>query len=152
MLTLDTLSLLISKQSPSSVTTTLSQHLRDMVGIGTLGSDKLDEPNISEARSKEQEEVAIGWTLMEIDAARTAANEAAAFLASEVEAECRYWQDVMTIKSAGWSICRVPNERQSLGVRFGFSEGKHCRLARLSPRPVFVLSLTANNDYYSFRP
>lgn len=123
MLTLDSLSLLLSKQNPTTASLTLSQQLRDMVGIGTLGADKLNEPNTNEARTKALEEVAIGWTLLEINKTRDAAEDATSLLEREVEIESRYWEDVMAVKKAGWSTCRVPHERHTLGVRFGFSEG-----------------------------
>jgi len=97
MLTLDTLSLLLSKQNPTQASVTLSQQLRDMVGIG--------------------------WTLMEINKTRNAAEAASSFLEREVDTESRYWEEVMAVKKAGWSMCRVPQERHTLGVRFGFSEG-----------------------------
>ncbi|KAF4595165.1 RNA polymerase II mediator complex component SRB4 [Ophiocordyceps camponoti-floridani] len=122
MLILDSLSLLLSKQSPTSASVTLSQQLRDMVGIGTLSVDRLDEPTAREERVKEGEQVATGWTLMEINKTRDAAVSAAALLDKEVAIESRYWDDVMAVKKAGWSMCRVPNERHTLGVRFGFSE------------------------------
>ncbi|KAJ6446829.1 mediator of RNA polymerase II transcription subunit 17 [Purpureocillium lavendulum] len=122
MLTLDSLSLLLSKQNPTQASVTLSQQLRDMVGIGTLGADKLDEPNVNESKTKSQEEVATGWTLMEINKTRNAAEAASSFLEREVETEGRYWEDVMSVKKAGWSMCKVPQERHTLGVRFGFSE------------------------------
>ncbi|KAL3965048.1 hypothetical protein ACCO45_002052 [Purpureocillium lilacinum] len=122
MLTLDTLSLLLSKQNPTQASVTLSQQLRDMVGIGTLGADRLDEPSVDEAKEKAQEEVAIGWTLMEINKTRNAAEAASSFLEREVDTESRYWEEVMAVKKAGWSMCRVPQERHTLGVRFGFSE------------------------------
>lgn len=125
MLTLDSLSLLLSKQNPTTASLTLSQQLRDMVGIGTLGADKLDEPSSSEAKTKAREEVALGWTLLEINKTRDAAEDASSLLESEVEIESRYWEDVMAVKKAGWSPCRVPHERHTLGVRFGFSEGLH---------------------------
>ena len=123
MLTLDSLSLLISKQNPTQAGLTLSQQLRDMVGIGTLGSDKLDDTNVTSEKIKEQEEVAVGWTLMEINRTRDSAEEATTFLESEMEAEGKYWEDVLAVKKAGWSICKVPQERHTMGVRFGFSEG-----------------------------
>ncbi|RDA86069.1 hypothetical protein CP532_1270 [Ophiocordyceps camponoti-leonardi (nom. inval.)] len=122
MLVLDSLSLLVSKQNPTQASLTLSQQLRDMVGIGTLGVDRLDEPTVDEERSKDAGQVAVGWTLMEINRTRDAAVEAAALLEKEVDIESRYWSDVMAVKNAGWSICRVPHQRHTLGVRFGFSE------------------------------
>lgn len=124
MLTLDSLSLLISKQNPTQASLTLSQQLRDMVGIGTLGSDKLHDSNATAAKREDEEQIAIGWTLMEVNKIRDSAEEAATFLEAEIEAEGKYWQGVMAVKQAGWSICKVPKERHTLGVRFGFSEGK----------------------------
>lgn len=124
MLTLDSLSLLLSKQNPTTASLTLSQQLRDMVGIGTLGADKLDESGTDETKTKSLEEVAIGWTLMEINKTRDAAEDASALLEREVAIETRYWEDVMAVKKAGWSVCRVPHQRHTLGVRFGFSEGQ----------------------------
>ncbi|KAG6263849.1 hypothetical protein E4U48_006495 [Claviceps purpurea] len=123
MLTLDSLSLLLSKQSPTQASLTLSQQLRDMVGIGTLGADRLDEPTAKPPQQPaEQEEVAMGLTLMQINQARDAANETGKFLQREVEAEGRYWRDIVAVKEAGWAICRMPKERHTLAVKFGFSE------------------------------
>ncbi|KAH6605181.1 rna polymerase ii mediator complex component srb4 [Trichoderma cornu-damae] len=122
LLTLDSLSLLLSKQNPTQAGLTLSQQLREMVGIGTLGADRLNDSNVTPARTRDQEAVAMGWTLMEINKTRDSAEEAAAFLQKEVTAESKYWEDLIAVKNAGWSVCRVPQERQTLGVRFGFSE------------------------------
>lgn len=124
MLTLDSLSLLLSKQSPTQAGLTLSQQLREMVGIGTLGADRLDEPMVNPHKAEDEEEVALGWTLMQINETRDAAEAAGKLLQREVEAESKYWEDVVAVKRCGWSICRVPRSRDMLGVRFGFSEGK----------------------------
>ncbi|KAH7158180.1 subunit 17 of mediator complex-domain-containing protein [Dactylonectria estremocensis] len=122
LLTLDFLSLLLSKQNPTQASVTLSQGLRDMVGIGTMGADKLDDSNVTPAKVKEQEEVAIGWTLMEINKTRDAAEAASSFLQREIAAEGKYWEEIVAVQKGGWSISKVPQERHSLGVRFGFSE------------------------------
>ncbi|KZZ96072.1 RNA polymerase II mediator complex component SRB4 [Moelleriella libera RCEF 2490] len=122
MLTLDSLSLLLSKQSPTQAGLTLSQQLREMVGIGTLGADRLDEPMVNPHKAEDEEEVALGWTLMQINETRDAAEAAGKLLQREVEAESKYWEDVVAVKRCGWSICRVPRSRDMLGVRFGFSE------------------------------
>jgi mediator of RNA polymerase II transcription subunit 17 len=44
-------------------------------------------------------------------------------LEKEIELETRYWQQVLAVSENGWSVCRLPNEKHTLGVRFGFSEG-----------------------------
>ena len=127
MLTLDTLSLLLSKQNPSQASLTLSKQLREVAGIGTLGADRLEETNVTQDKEKDQEAVAIGWTLMEVSKTRDAADAASAFLQNEVESESRYWEDVVGVQSSGWSICKMPQERHTLGVKLGFDEGTLCQ-------------------------
>lgn len=123
MLTLDSLSLLLSKQNPTQASLTLSKQLREVAGIGTLGADRLEDANTSETKEKDQEAVAMGWTLMEINKTRDAAEAASSFLQEEVDLENKYWEDLIGVQSTGWSICKMPQERHTLGVRFGFSEG-----------------------------
>lgn len=125
MLTLDSISLLLSKQNPTTASVTLSQQLRDLVGIGTLGADRLDASNVTEAMTEEKQNVATGWTILEINQTRDAAESASKFLQKEIAAEGNYWEELMKVQSSGWAICRMPNERHTLGVRFGFSEGKY---------------------------
>ena len=122
MLTLDSLSLLLSKQNPTTASATLSQELRDMVGIGTIGVDKLHETLKSTEMKKNQENVAMGWTLMEINKIKEASEEASKFLQKEMDLENTYWEDVIKVQESGWSICKMPQDRSSLAVRFGFSE------------------------------
>ncbi|EHK18871.1 uncharacterized protein TRIVIDRAFT_193946 [Trichoderma virens Gv29-8] len=122
LLTLDSMSLLLSKQNPTQAGLTLSQQLRDMVGIGTLGADRLNDSNSTPAKTKDQEAIAMGWTIMEINKTRDSAEEAAAFLEKEISAESKYWEDIISVRKAGWSVCKVPQERHTLGVKFGFSE------------------------------
>lgn len=122
-LTSDFLSLLISKQNPTQAGVTLSQGLREIAGIGTMGFDKLDDPTVSPTKAKDHEDVAVGWTIMKVNKTRDAAEEACKFLQKEIAAEGRYWDEIVAVQKNGWSISRVPKERHTLGVRFGFSEG-----------------------------
>ncbi|CAM1501804.1 Fc.00g037880.m01.CDS01 [Cosmosporella sp. VM-42] len=122
MLTLDFLSLLISKQNPAQASVTLSQQLREMTGIGTIGADRLDDTNVTPDKVRDQEATAVGWTLMEINKTRDAAEKASTFLQRELTAEGRYWGEVMAVQGSRWSVCRAPRERHTLAVRFGFSE------------------------------
>ncbi|RSL51831.1 hypothetical protein CEP53_008294 [Fusarium sp. AF-6] len=121
-LTLDFLSLLISKQNPTQAGVTLSQGLREIAGIGTMGFDKLDDPTVSPAKAKDHEDVAVGWTIMKVNKTRDAAEDACKFLQKEIAAEGRYWDEIIAVQKSGWSISKVPKERHTLGVRFGFSE------------------------------
>lgn len=133
MLTLDSLSLLLSKQNPTQAGATLSKHLRDIVGIGTLGADKLEDTNVTVAREKDQEETAQGLTIMEINNTRESATAAAEFLEKEVELEGKYWDEIIGVQKSGWSVCKMTQDKRILGVRFGFREGK-CFLSVLPYR------------------
>lgn len=122
MLTLDSLSLLLSKQNPTQASATLSKHLRDIVGIGTMGADRLEESNITTAKEKDQEETAQGLTIMEINNTQESAAAATNFLQKEVELESRYWEEIIGVQKNGWAVCKMTQDKRMLGVRFGFSE------------------------------
>lgn len=67
-----------------------------------------------------------GWHILSVEETRDSAKKAAEVLQTEVEKEAKYWEDVLTVVESGWSVCRLPQERQTLGVKFGFNEGA-CR-------------------------
>ncbi|KAK1971978.1 RNA polymerase II mediator complex component SRB4 [Colletotrichum sublineola] len=126
LMTLDFISLLLSKESPAQAGVTLSQALRDWTGIGTLGIAKRednDEQKQRDAeRAKDNHDVSLGWALLDIETTKQSADKAASHLSKEVEREAKYWDEVLSVHQAGWSMCRLPAERHTLGVRFGFSE------------------------------
>ncbi|EGY19872.1 hypothetical protein VD0002_g1791 [Verticillium dahliae] len=128
MVALDFVSLLLTKHNPNQAGVTLSQALRDFAGIGTLGvskfkdSEQAGDKRRREEKRQEAKEVSQGWTLMEIERTRKAAEKSAAMLAKEVDREEKYWSEILAVKQNGWSMCRLPAERHTLGVRFGFTE------------------------------
>lgn len=122
MLALDSISLLLSKENPVQAGTTLSPALRDLVGIGTLGASKLKEPNITEAQIQNDLSVATGWRVMGINSMVDSILAAAERLEKEIELETKYWADVLAVSDDGWTVCALPQEPYTLGVRFGFSE------------------------------
>ncbi|RYO88376.1 hypothetical protein DL766_003055 [Monosporascus sp. MC13-8B] len=122
MMTLDFVSLLLSKEIPNQAGNSLSPALRDMAGIGTLGASKLKDSNLTEARIEDDLAVATGWRLMEIDKMVDSAMAAAEKLEREIALETRYWADVLAVSENRWAVCPLPHEPQTLGVRFGFSE------------------------------
>jgi mediator of RNA polymerase II transcription subunit 17 len=122
MLALDSISLLLSKESPVQASTTLSPALRDHVGIGTLGASKLKESNATEAQIQDDRCVATGWRVMGINNMVDSVVAAAERLEKEIELETKYWADVLAVSDDGWTVCSLPQERHTLGVRFGFAE------------------------------
>lgn len=121
MLSLDFVSLLLTKQDPRALST-LSPELRELVGIGTLGASKLNESNITEARRQDDLAVATGWRLMGVNNMVDSVVAAAEKLEKEMQLETKYWADVLTVSEGGWAVCAAPQEPHTLGVRFGFAE------------------------------
>lgn len=143
-MTLDFISLLLSKESPAQAGVTLSQQLRDWTGIGTLGIAKREDNEEQKQRdaekAKDNRDVSLGWALLDIEKTKESADKAATHLSKEVEREAKYWSEVLSVHQAGWSMCRLPAERHTLGVRFGFSEGKRPR-----PIPEYRTKLTMHS-------
>lgn len=121
MLALDFISLILTKQDPTQISS-LSPTLRELVGVGVLSVDKLAKPNMTEARLQDTKAVATGWKLADIDRSVDSLLTSASRLQKEMTIEAKYWADVLAVSDKGWTITHVPNEPQNLGVRYGFSE------------------------------
>lgn len=120
---LDLVSLLLTKENPTGASLTLRQDLRDLVGIGTLGSQKHAESNLTVDKQKDFAQITAGWNILAIDETRESAQKAATLLEKEADREAKYWDDVLSVSESAWSVCRLPRERHTLAVRFGFNEG-----------------------------
>lgn len=102
----------------------MSGYLRQQVPLGSLGIDVIKTPERPPAAQRDIEAVSRGWKLENFDSAATKLLQSAWRLEEEVAAETRYWAEILAVKEKGWKICRLPRERQTLGVQFGFLEGK----------------------------
>lgn len=122
MLSLDFVSLLLSKETPNQANTTLSPALRDLVGFGVLGTSRLQDSNITPARSQDDLAVATGWRLIGTNKMVDSVLEAAERLEKEISLETKYWADVLAVSDNGWTVASLPYENNTLGVRYGFAE------------------------------
>lgn len=123
---LDFVSLVLSKDTPRQAEISMSQHLRQSVPIGSLGASIIRQPQLSEKEKTDEELVSQGWKLQGLTSAADSLLRSATRLEEEMEQETKYWEQVLAVKEQGWSICRLPRERHTLGVRYGFAEGKRC--------------------------
>lgn len=121
MLALDIISLLLTKEDPTQASS-VSPMLQQLVGVGVLGADKLAKSNITEPRLQDHKTVVTGWKFADIDRTVDSLLTSASRLQKEMTVEAKYWAEVLAVSEKGWTITRVPNEPQSLGVRYGFSE------------------------------
>ncbi len=120
--TLDFVSLLLSKDTPVQASVSISPPIRDAVALGTLGADKVQDPRVTTAQIQDDCRIAKGWKLQGLTDSVDSILESAARLEREMEKETQYWEQVLTISESGWAVCRLPQERHTLGVRFGFAE------------------------------
>ncbi|KAK6860012.1 hypothetical protein PG995_003648 [Apiospora arundinis] len=120
MLNLDLVSLLLSKETPNQAGTTLSPTLRELVGIGTLGSSKVHQSNITPAREADDLAVGTGWRVIGTNKMVSSVLEAAERLEKEITLETKYWADVLAVSESGWAVSSMVGK--GLGVRFGFAE------------------------------
>jgi mediator of RNA polymerase II transcription subunit 17, fungi type len=101
----------------------MTPQLREMVGTGTLGADKIQASRVTDAQKENNKRVAKGWKIQNLNKTVDTILEAATRLEKEMETETKYWEQVLAVSNNGWAVCRLPNEKHTLGVRFGFSEG-----------------------------
>lgn len=95
-----------------------------MAGTGTLGMDKIQASRVTDAQKEDNKRVAKGWKIQNLSKTVDTILESATRLEKEMETETKYWEQVLAVSDNGWAVCRLPNEKHTLGVRFGFSECK----------------------------
>ena len=91
--------------------------------MGVLGADFVQESQKTDTEKHNESLVAVGLKLQSLNSSADFLLQSAARLEQEVELETRYWEQVLAVKDHGWSLCRLPNEKHTLGVKYGFEEG-----------------------------
>jgi mediator of RNA polymerase II transcription subunit 17 len=124
MFALDFVSLLLSKQAPRQAETSMSAFLKQVAPLGSLNAEVVHPPPKPESTTKDVSAVSRGWRTQNFNAAANKLLQAASRLETEVASETRYWNEVLAVKDKGWKVSRLPIERQSLGVQYGFIEGE----------------------------
>jgi mediator of RNA polymerase II transcription subunit 17 len=102
---------------------TISPFLRETLPLGTLGADKIHASKVTDAVKEDNKHVAKGFKIQNLNKTVDSILASASRLEKEIEVETKYWEQVLAVSENGWAVCRLPNEKQTLGVRFGFSEG-----------------------------
>lgn len=100
----------------------MSPYLKQNAPLGSLGTDVIKTPEQSAPAKKDIDVVSRGWKLESFNSAANKLLKSATRLEKEVAAETKYWGEVLAVKEKGWKVCRLPRERQTLGVQFGFIE------------------------------
>jgi mediator of RNA polymerase II transcription subunit 17 len=122
MFALDFVSLLLSKHAPRQAETSMSAFLKQVAPVGSLNSEVVNPPPKPESATKDVSTVSRGWRTQNFNSAANKLLNASSRLEGEITSETRYWNEVLAIKEKGWKVCRLPRERQALGVQYGFLE------------------------------
>ncbi|ESZ89615.1 hypothetical protein SBOR_9999 [Sclerotinia borealis F-4128] len=122
MISLDFISLLLSKDAPVQASTSISPSLRELAGMGTLGADKTVQSRITDVQKQENKRIAKGWKASNLNKTVDSILASATRLEKEIDAETKYWEQVLAVSESGWAVCRLPQEKHTLGVRYGFVE------------------------------
>jgi len=120
---LDFISLLLSQHAPHQAQQTLNPFIKNALPLGILGTDTVQVPQKTDAQKHADSMVALGWKLQSLDSAADALLKSATRLEREMERESNHWEKILAVKEQGWSVCRLPREKHTLGVKYGFSEG-----------------------------
>ena len=120
---LDFISLLLSKSTPRQAELSMSTFLKQQVPMGSLGAEIVQLPNTAESTKANDKMISTGWKLQSLNAAADSLLQSATRLEKEMEQEATYWEQVLAVKERGWSLSRLPREKHTLSVRYGFAEG-----------------------------
>ncbi|RAK79966.1 mediator of RNA polymerase II transcription subunit 17 [Aspergillus fijiensis CBS 313.89] len=119
---LDFVSLLLSKHTPRQAELSMSAYLKQVAPLGSLNAEIVNPPPKSEAALQDIKTVSRGWRIQNFNAAANKLLRSATRLETEVASETKYWDEVLAVKNKGWKVCRLPRDRQALGVQYGFLE------------------------------
>ena len=123
----------------------MSPFLKENIPTATLDTQKTKASGPSAADKAKLDLVSKGWRLETFSSSAERLFEASSRLHKEATRESKYWDQVSQIKAEGWAVSRLPQEKHTLAVRFGFSEAtpsfRNRGMAALRPRADGSLSL-----------
>jgi mediator of RNA polymerase II transcription subunit 17 len=138
MMAVDFVSLLESEHAIHAQQT-MSVALKEAVPSKTLGTDMWENMPVDEARLAQDRLLSRNVKMRSLQQTADDLLGAAKRLEDNVRKETQFWDQMLSIRNKGWSICRLPNSK-GLGVRYGFSESS----AEFSRRDVAALN--SNED------
>lgn len=137
---LDFTSLLLSLRTPGPAGLTMSSTLKENIPMGSLGSEVVQSQKKSSIAKEQDTMLLMGWRMQSLNTAADTLLQSATRLEDEIGKETRYWNQILAVKDRGWSLSRLPREKHTLGVHYGFAE------ARASFRDKGVGALRRDKD------
>lgn len=119
LMALDFISLLLSVPGGKGEQS-MSPVLKEHVPTASMGAQVIERT--ADESKRDISLVAKGWKLESFNSAADSLLRSSARLESEIQQETSYWEQVLLVKAKGWTMCRMPGERHTLGVKYGFRE------------------------------
>ena len=142
LMSLDFVSLLLSKDAPKQAQSTISPFLKETVPLGSLGTDLWQRMAVDKARNAQDELLAANVRMKGLQHSADDLLSAASRLQDNVQKETQYWDQILSISEKGWNVCRIPGQQHRLGVRFGSSES----VSEFSRRGIAALSASSDGS------
>ena len=102
---------------------TMSPFIKTNVPMGSVSTEVLKDHEMSPAKTIQSDMLSMGWRMQSLNRAADSIVDSASRLEKEVEKETSYWSQILAVKEKGWSLSRLPREKHTLGVHYGFAEG-----------------------------
>jgi mediator of RNA polymerase II transcription subunit 17 len=115
-------SLLLTRHNSKQAESTISLFLKQNVPFGSIGAEVVQQTQQSASTQQTDLLVSNGWKLESLNSSADALLKSAARLEDEVRKETTYWGQVLAIEEKKWPISRLPREKHTLAVRYGFQE------------------------------
>ena len=123
---LDLVSLILAPRTPGPASLTLSPIVKQTLPVGSMAAEVMKGPGRQEPEEQKDGMLSMGWRMQSLNRAANTLLDSASRLQKEMKKEATFWNQVVKVKESGWSLSRMPREKHTLRVHFGFAEGKLC--------------------------
>ena len=118
---IDFVSFLLSKHSAVAMNS-MSPDLKTRIIPGTLDAQVVPFTPIPDTRIRQLNNVSRSWKSKAFAASSKSLSKASADLQMEAQRESQFWEQVSSVKEAGWPVSRHPRDSRAIGVHFGMQE------------------------------
>ena len=144
---IDFVSFLLSKHSAVAMNS-MSPDLKTRIIPGTLDAQVVPFTPIPDTRIRQLNNVSRSWKSKAFAASSNSLLKASADLQAEARRESQFWEQVSSVKEAGWPVSRHPRDSRAIGVHFGMQESA----PQFRSRSFALLRESESSDLFLDRP
>ena len=118
---IDFVSFLLSKHSAVAMNS-MSPDLKTRTIPGTLDTQVVPFTQTPDTKARQLINISRSWKTKAFAASSRSLLKASADLQVEAQRESQFWEQVSSVKQAGWPVSRHPRDSWAIGVHFGMEE------------------------------